>query len=244
MKKHWVGVAALALWAGACAAPETPTPNPTPKAEAPRAPAVLAPAPRAVADTRVHRKHFEGFVHAADTKEEYELLGVTWRVNVEVRRLVTTGRDVIDFKWSMKYTGRRPPLIIRKPSLIESLPGDTEVHFYAFAPGQERGRKIVFTAPEMDDESFARFLRDGTPASWWLEVKKGKTESGTESVFVADLKERLRALYPTEFPADKPPKLYVEFIHNARDRGWGALDAWTGELGVQFKLEVPDLKSW
>ena len=216
--------------------PDKAAPSPPPGVE-------VAPPPRAVEDTRVYRGSFEGFSHAADTEEVYQLYGVEWRMNVGVRRLASTGGDVIDFKWRMKYTGLRPPLIIRRPSLTDGLQGDTEARIYAFPPGQEKGRMVTFT-PLRDDGLTSRVIFDGTPADWWLKVPKGKTATGTETVLVADLKDRLRALYPDEFPADKPPKLYAEFIHNAQDRGRGNFEAWTSDLGTQFKIEVPDLKTW
>ncbi len=230
-------IAFILLTAG-CAAPEPQSP---PIEVKPGLPA--APMPRAVEDTRVYRDYFERGSYPADWEEAWKTLGVEWTVKVGVRRLVSTGRDVIDFEWSMKYTGPRPPLIIRKPSLTDSLPWETEVHVYAFPPGKEGGRRVIF-APPRDEGLLSRVLFNGAPADWWVVVKEGETETGRETLAVADVKERLRTLYPAEFPADKPPKLYVEFFHKPEDRGRrGKLDAWTGELSSNIR-RVPDLKSW
>ena len=174
-----------------------------------------------------------------------KVCGVEWRINMRVRQVGPTRGDVIEFKWNIRYTGRRHPLLIHRPSISSGWSGTTEARLYAFPPGEARGRIVIFTAPTQPG-LFSQLVLKGSPEDWFLEVPKGETATGAEVVSVADLKKRLRTLYPAEFSADMPPKLYAEFLHNAWDRGYllVGIDAWTGELGRQTYIEVPALKTW
>lgn len=204
--------------------------------------AEVAPPPRAVEDTRVYLSDFKRNARTPDDGEK-SINGLEWRVSVATRKLVSTGREVIDLHWRLKYSGPRPPLIILRPSITDSWAGATEARIHAFPPGEEKGRVIVFTVP-FEAGNASRHLFNGPPGEWFLRVPKGRAATGTESVFVTEVKERLRSQYPAEFPADRPPKLYATLYHNAWDRGWHLnLDAWTGEI-ESFPLEVPDLKTW
>ena len=91
--------------------PDQPAPQPIPLE--------AAPLPRAVEDTRCYRSDSELRVGAYGD-EPWKIHGVEWRVKATVRRLVSTGRDVIDLKWSIKYTGRRTPLMMIGPSITNS----------------------------------------------------------------------------------------------------------------------------
>jgi hypothetical protein len=204
----------------------------------------LAPAPRATEETTFTTDLIKRGVYGPETKEAFSLYGVEWHVNTEIRRLVSTGRNCIALKWSLHYTGRRPPLIIRKPSLVDGLPDDAYVWVYALPKGKERGRKLCLTCPEPTGLEMSKILHEGYPISWWLEVPKGETERGIEYVEIAALKDKLISRYPNEFKASEPPELFVNFVLDAQSRGWGAFDAWTGELGTNWIVQVPQLKSW
>ena len=198
-----------------------------------------APPPREAEDTRCYRSELQMHSYPVGSNENVtEDNGLEWGMTVGVRRLVSTGRDMIEFRWQMKYIGQRAPLIIRRPSL-EYEPGTTVVKLCAFPPGKQEGRWMTFTAPENLALSSDIIFR-GPPANWFLTVGGGEPLKGTETIFVSDVKAALQAKYPAEFTSEKPPKFYAEFVHNAWDRGWHyKLDAWTGELGHQDYMEVP-----
>src|SRR5947208_3157146 len=89
------------------APPGPPLPEPgTSRAKALEVP----PPPRLVEDTRCYRSDSKRRVTARDYADPCKMYGVECRVKVAVRRLASTGRDVIDLHWSIKYVGRRPPL--------------------------------------------------------------------------------------------------------------------------------------
>lgn len=162
-----------------------------------------------------------------------------WRVRVGTRRLVSTGRDLIEFHWGVKYVGPRPPLIMQRPAFTDGWPGSTRAEFYAFPPGQQKGRWV--TLPDTDDRPAGfSLIRDRPNPEWFLTAARGQWESGRDAIPVADVKAVLQARFPGEFPADRPPKLYTRLIHRALLRD---ADAWTGELESEY-LEVPDLKNW
>jgi hypothetical protein len=204
----------------------------------------VAPPPRDVEFTRVHRGFFAERAKPPDKGWLYENNGVEWRVTLKVRRLVSSGRDVIDFDWSIVYTGPRHPLIILQPSLTESWPGATKAHLYAFPAGSDVGRRIVFETPDYQPGGIGRLILDGSPRTWFLTVRKGRTATGTDTVSAAEVKKELLDKYPTEFSETRPPKLYAEFTHDTEERGLHhKFDAWTGFLQSAI-LDVPDLKKW
>lgn len=231
-------VAALGALAAICS-------NSLPQPGAQAAPAIeVAPMPRMVEDTRVGRAGIENWAEPANTNEAHKNNGIEWRVNVEVRRLDASTRDVLDFNWRMKYTGPRPPLIILRPSLTDSWPETTQVTVFAFPAGSKEGRVMLFETTEPEKGAAVDWILHGPPKNWYITAKKGTTETGTVTLAVADIKEVLRNRYPTEFSERVPPKLFVEMIHQPSDRGVHYdFDAWTGDL-YSKTLVVPDLKSW
>lgn len=234
---------------GLCAVAGYSRPDPSPpKGVAmppPSPPGEVRPAEEAPGEAEViNRKGIEAPSRPADTAEVHECNGVTWGVNVKVRRLVSSGRDVLDFHWRMKYTGPRPPLIILEPSLIDSWPKTTRVVVFAFPKGSKEGRGEIFETTEPGEGVANGWALHGEPRYWYLTVRKGETATGVMPLAVADIKQRLRARYPDEFSEKVPPKLYVEMTHQPDNRGWTYdLDAWTGTLHSST-LEVPDLQKW
>jgi hypothetical protein len=244
MNTRWLCAVVVATCAGACGACVPPKgAEPLTKDAEPVA-VPVAPMPRAVEDTRRKRLFVESRAMPADSNEVHESNGVEFAVNLKVRRLASTGRDVIDFHWRMGYTGPRPPLIVLEPSLTETWPGTTQVTVYAFPKGSKEGRMERFETPAPADHAEIGWALRGPPKHWFVTIKKGKTATGTVPLAVADIKELLRSRYPSEFSETVPPKLYVELVHEPNDRGGHYdLDAWTGRLSTRT-LEVPDLTSW
>jgi hypothetical protein len=185
----------------------------------------------------------EDWVFRTDPSEPARDNGVEWRLKVGRRRLASTGREVIDFDWSIKYTGPRPPLIILEPTLERTTDGQTCAEFYVFQQGVKVGRRLMIRSPYSPLTG-----QWGTPRppdrDWFLNIPAGRTERGRVSLAVAELKRRLVALYPAEFGQKEPPKVYVEFAHKPWDRGLEYdLDAWTGDLKTYISA-LPPLKTW
>jgi hypothetical protein len=212
-------------------------------ADAPSPPADVAVAPMPREDSRIEFKDYKGRGVPAAEGGFNDANGVRFTVTGKVRRLVSTGRDVIDLDWKVEYSGPRPPLILMPPSLTEGWPEMTRVGVYAFPRGSETGRYVRFATPEPDG-GVRLLIFEGVPKAWYLTVPKGEVGTGNVSLLVADLKALLQSRYPAEFPDAAPPKLYADLLHEPTDRGYGHdLDAWTGLL-MSNMLELPDLKSW
>src|SRR5205085_2029074 len=151
----------------------------------------------------------------------------------------------IDFTWSIRYAGRRRPLVILEPSLTNPIGANTCVKFYALPRGAKEGRSVALFAPNPGPilNPFNWGIPQ-EPRQWFLTVRRGQTATGTTGVPVPELKERLHGKYPAEFPAATPPQLYAQFVHDPMDRGARYdLDAWTGTLESPL-LTVPEVKKW
>ena len=202
----------------------------------------IAPLPHEPAE-RISSEGIKSISRPADTDETVSSNGVEWRVNAKVRRLVSSGREVIDLDWRIKYTGPRPPLIILAPSLTDSWPETTEVCVIAFAKGCKDGRGELFQTPEPAD-GLLNVIFQGDPKEWYITVDKNQTATGTVTLSVADLKRVLLRKFPTEFSETIPPKLYVKMRHQPKHRGEKhEFDAWSGDL-PSLMLELPALNKW
>ncbi len=203
-----------------------------------------APPPRSVEHTVCDINNFAGHARAPDDPEPLtDIDGLVWHPNLMVTRLPLLGREVILFRWSISYVGARQPLIVQRPSLRNHLVGGTIARFYAFPPGMERGRVLDYFDPATLRQWSGFIHGHYAPLGYHLTVPRGRSAEGGDVVAVADLRDRLRARYPAEFGGDRPPKLYVAYIHRAEDRG-GLFDMWTGVVGDLDPIEVPDLVAW
>ncbi|MCE9566229.1 MAG: hypothetical protein K8U57_29760 [Planctomycetes bacterium] len=203
----------------------------------------VAPPPRAVEDSRISLDYLKECAWPADNDRIYECNGVEWRVKVKIGRLLSTGKDTIEFHWKMKYSGPRPPLNILIPSLMSSWPKTTEVRVYAFPLGTELGRMIKFQTPEPEDGIVGLLFR-GALREWYMTIRDKETESGIVVLAIDDIKTELRSKFPSEFSGSEPPILYVRMIHQPEDRGQKFnLDAWTGVL-ITDHLQVDNFKKW
>jgi hypothetical protein len=203
----------------------------------------LAPPPREAEATRVYRVYYEAQVRDQDPDAVVTVHGVEWQVKAKVRRLASTGKDVIDLHWSIRYTGQRQPLIILEPSLTNPSAWETYVTFYAFPEGAEHGRRINICSPPPPPPMLSP-IAPWRSRDWFLTVQKRETATGRATVSVADLRKSLVEMYPAEFTGRSPPKLYAEFVHSPVDRGDDYnFDAWTDTLKSPV-LEIPDPKTW
>jgi hypothetical protein len=154
--------------------------------------------------------------------QEIRKSGVEKRVNgAKLEFTAEAEGDTIRLKWSLDYTGPRPPLIIVKPSL--TTPGSmTLVAVYTLRKDGEVGE--AFLGPPARPGIVVLQEQD------FLRLEKGKRATGTITVPVEKLRERLAARYPGEF-TDPPAEVYMRLTHGPSDRGdrYG-LDAWVGVL--------------
>ena len=203
----------------------------------------VAPPPRLVEGTRVHRDWCDQSAEEPDTATTHDSNGVIWKVNIKLRQLPSKN-ELIDFCWSIGYTGPRSPLIILRPSLSERyLTSTTIVELYAFPKYTKQGRVIQFTAPYPPGGRDA-LIHIHPPRASFLSLRRKQSVTGIDSIPVKELKKELLTRYPEVFSSTVPPTLFAGVQHDTEERGIIlALDAWTGQLNSPL-MRVPPLSSW
>lgn len=158
--------------------------------------------------------------------------------------------DVIVVAWTISYDGPRPPLIIVEPTLEERTNGTTRVRLYAVPEGKKVGWGCELMSPFREPQpnppmGLFGFTDLVVPKELFLEVRADKPAKGQISIPATELRKSLAARKADKFfDPEKPPRLFLEVLHEPSDRGENfALDAWTGKL-LSGVVEVPQLKSW
>ena len=151
--------------------------------------------------------------------------GVT--VRIQVKQVPAEKPDAVEVEWVVKYSGPRPPLTIRRPSLTEGVHNrEAELMFYATGKSGE-----TYGYGYQNPVDLFAVLPGDAPANCFLTLKAGEGGRGTFVVKTADLRDNLLKRKPDEFDRPRPPKLYVQLFLKPTDRGVPhGLDAWTGEL--------------
>lgn len=151
-------------------------------------------------------------------------------------------QETIQVKWTLDYTGPRPPLVIIKPT-FPACNGDSTI-FRVFVPGRGQAERHVRLKQDCPAGTFL-YRKD-----MFIIVERGNTASDTISLPVSRIKSALAKEWP-EFDNGKPPaRLYLQLHHLPRERGNRllrepgqpepeGLDAWTGDLeSAPLKIEL------
>lgn len=171
----------------------------------------------------------------------------------------------IQVAWTITYTGPRSPLIIVQPTL-ELPTAQTTVSIWAFPQGKNYGLPFVAITPigwpvpgmpnflrvpgkvtELQSPFSGNGLSGGQmfrKKDFFVRIAKGKIAKGMLIISGQELKEILLKTLPDDFDSKKPPRLFMEVIHDVSYRGeaWN-LDAWTGKLVVPL-IEIQGMTKW
>ena len=193
-----------------------------------------------------------GALHAADVdkpvqvdlddllKREFVSYRNGLSLEVTHAEIVEAGKKKqIHVHWVLRYSGKRWPLIVLRPSLEDYTYGDTRVGLYA--RGSDSGKAYCVSFKSAGNPFVRR--PDGRK-DWFLEIdeKRGKA-TGVIKINLDAAKKLLPEDYAADFGKDLSPMLYIQLEHLPRDRsGMLELDAWTGEL--RSKLVKVEGKAW
>lgn len=149
---------------------------------------------------------------------------------------LTPNVDEVQVKWTLDYTGPRPPLTILWPSMLWT-DGQTLLVFYA----EDINAKVYEYEVASTPSQYPVGL--GYPAKSFLTIEKGKSASRTLTYPLADVLSHFKGRKDNPF-GDKPPTRFsVQVTHKPKARGMtqdGHLDAWTGEvLSPVCPLKLP-----
>jgi hypothetical protein len=153
--------------------------------------------------------------------------------------MTRTNTELIQVRWTIRYTGPRPPIYIKRPDISRGF-GEREAELMFFAVGKSgdayglgyRNLPDIFVVvpPLYRKEAF-------------VFVPAGGSASGTFYIAVATLRDDLIRSKPDEFDRNRPPKLYAKLYLKSFDRGeLDELDAWTGRVSSDI-VPIP-LTKW
>ena len=151
--------------------------------------------------------------------------GVQLAITAEIKSDPTHKIDMIHIKWTLDYTGPRPPLVIQKPMYPEHSYEATRIR--VMAPGKSRlvptvHLECIASTPHL------RHLYFPVPAKIFVTIDKGKTASGLITVPMGAVKYELFRRWAKEIGDAPPAALYVQLLHFPKQRGEELnLDAWT-----------------
>ena len=109
--------------------------------------------------------------------------GVTLKIKTECSP--PDEQDAIEVAWTLWYTGPRPPLVIRRPSLIESFPvaKETELSFTV------RGRSGTEYKYSYSSPFWIHFAVSASPPEYFLRIPAAGSASGGFRVKVAEIRD-------------------------------------------------------
>ena len=139
--------------------------------------------------------------------------GAELTITAESKNDATNIGDVIHIKWSLDYTGPRPPLVIQKPMYPEHSFYATRIR--VIAPGKSR---LVPTVHLDCKEPLGEYYRP-PPAEIFVTIDKGNTASGQITVASGTVKQELLAQWPKEMGDTAPRVLYIQLLHFPIERG-------------------------
>jgi hypothetical protein len=142
------------------------------------------------------------------------------------------GPFLLRLRWTLDYTGPRPPLTILRPTLDQSTFGQTVVEVYAEGVDKKVYRLGLWSRSPPGD-AFPLTNREA-----FLKVEEGQPATGTITLFAGEITDAFPNEHPAAFPA-RPREVNVRINHKPDDRGNNfrtveevsdGLDGWTGEL--------------
>src|SRR5262245_7272227 len=178
--------------------------------------------PKAVAETLAD-------LYKRDARDARRVNGVLLRATPVVES--KDGPFLLRLRWTLDYTGPRPPLTILRPTLDLPTSSQTAVEVYA-----EGADKKVYRLGLCSNRPGGDFYR--TYKGAFFKVEKGQPATGTITLFAGEIADAFPNEQPEAFPA-RPRDVHVRIHHKPFDRGnefgtvqeiGDGLDGWTGEL--------------